>query len=385
MENFRAALEWSWDERDIEAASRLVAALGHSWFVAGDPQGREWLERVVADPQRAVHRSRVERADLSDGHAPRLEPARRGPGRVAHARGRLPRSPAGRCRVDRQLRPLTRRARAGLGEDRRGPIADRSRAPRLRAARLAGRSGFVPRPPGLGGGGRARPESARAHFERAAEVASSYDKGEWLSVHALAALAPLTVLLGEPEQGLRQAEEAVVAARGFSDRGTLLMALTRSRGGRHPGGGPSPGGRHRGRAAGARARPGDPAVAGRRLRAHRPRPRGAGRARRRRRDPRGVGGAPRGRRSGGGRRPSRCRSGRARLATASSSPWARTASRTTRRVAGGCVPRRPSPNRSPGSGPLRSRPPTTIEQPTALPCKRIARDLQVGRRTVLPT
>jgi hypothetical protein len=44
----------------------------------------------------------------------------------------------------------------------------------------------------------------------------------------LAALAPLTVLLGEPERGLRQAEEAVVAARGFSDRGALLMALTRA-------------------------------------------------------------------------------------------------------------------------------------------------------------
>jgi tetratricopeptide (TPR) repeat protein len=71
-------------------------------------------------------------------------------------------------------------------------------------------------------------QSARAHFERAAEVASSYDKGQWLSMHALAALAPLNVLLGEREQGLRQAEEAVVAARAFSDRGALLMALTRT-------------------------------------------------------------------------------------------------------------------------------------------------------------
>ena len=58
-ENFLAALEWSWQEGDVIAATRLVVIQTTSWMCMGDAQGREWLERVLAEPEPAVHPARA--------------------------------------------------------------------------------------------------------------------------------------------------------------------------------------------------------------------------------------------------------------------------------------------------------------------------------------
>ncbi len=58
-ENLLAALEWSWHEGDARAALQLVMIQSTTWMCAGDVQGRQWLERVLAEPEPAVHPARV--------------------------------------------------------------------------------------------------------------------------------------------------------------------------------------------------------------------------------------------------------------------------------------------------------------------------------------
>ena len=50
--------------------------------------------------------------------------------------------------------------------------------------------------------------------------------GEWLAPHAFAALGPLTVAAGDPERGVRLAEEGLERARHPRLRAILIMALT---------------------------------------------------------------------------------------------------------------------------------------------------------------
>ncbi|MDT7713359.1 MAG: hypothetical protein QOG46_2117, partial [Pseudonocardiales bacterium] len=50
-ENFRAALEWSWAERDADAVLRLIGALWVPWVWFGNPDGPIWIERVFSEPE----------------------------------------------------------------------------------------------------------------------------------------------------------------------------------------------------------------------------------------------------------------------------------------------------------------------------------------------
>ena len=77
-ENLIAALEWSWCEGDDAAALRLVTIQSTTWMAAGDAEGREWLERVLAqpgpssDPWRARALHELARS-LSDAGVPDIE------------------------------------------------------------------------------------------------------------------------------------------------------------------------------------------------------------------------------------------------------------------------------------------------------------------------
>ena len=62
--NYRAALDWSWRERDSMATLGLVVLLGGTWLRAGDPQGRQWFERVLAEPEPVDHWARAEALTL---------------------------------------------------------------------------------------------------------------------------------------------------------------------------------------------------------------------------------------------------------------------------------------------------------------------------------
>jgi non-specific serine/threonine protein kinase len=61
-DNFRAALQWSLDEGQLEVSLRLAASLWWFWYLHGHyREGRAWLDKVLAEgnDQRTTHRSRA--------------------------------------------------------------------------------------------------------------------------------------------------------------------------------------------------------------------------------------------------------------------------------------------------------------------------------------
>ncbi len=229
-ENFRAALEWSWAQRDADAVLHLIGALWVPWLWFGNPDGQIWIERIFSEPEFS---------------APELAEH---PGQVdaLSIRGVLlsEQDYEHRDELFQEAAALARR----LGDDRRVAYMDwgcaeykllegkSAEARPLLDAALAGyeRLGLAD---GIGWchdhlGWAAiidgEYDRARDHFERAVEVARSDPLGEWVEPHALAALGPLVALSGDGERALRLAEQAVGAARSLTARPVLAMALTRA-------------------------------------------------------------------------------------------------------------------------------------------------------------
>jgi tetratricopeptide (TPR) repeat protein len=228
-ENFRAALEWAWTQRDADAVLHLIGALWVPWLWFGNPDGQIWLQRIFSEPEfsapeLADHPGRVEALNIQavlagDDHLRRNE-------------------------LFEQAAALAQR----LGDDRRLAVTNFGR----------GEFSLLP-----GKGAQARPffdaalavfermglpdgvgwchdhlgwaalvdglyDQARDHFERAVEVVRSDPLGEWVKPHALAALGPLIARAGNNHRALQLAEEAIDAARGLPARPVLAMALARA-------------------------------------------------------------------------------------------------------------------------------------------------------------
>ena len=229
-ENFRAALEWSWAQRDADAVLHLIAALWVQWVWFGNPDGQIWIERIFSEPEfsapeLADHPGQVDALSIRGVLLPEEDYARRD-------------------ELFQEAAALARR----LGDDRRVAFMDwgcgeykllegkSAEARPLLEAALAGyeRLGLAD---GVGWchdhlGWAAiidgEYDRARDHFERAVEVARSDPLGEWVEPHALAALGPLVALSGDGERALRLGQEAVGAARRLTARPVLVMALTRA-------------------------------------------------------------------------------------------------------------------------------------------------------------
>ncbi|HEX5347939.1 MAG TPA: BTAD domain-containing putative transcriptional regulator [Pseudonocardiaceae bacterium] len=229
-ENFRAALEWSWTQRDADAVLLLIGALGVPWLWFGYPDGQIWIERIFSEPEFSA-------PELADhpGHVDAL----------AIRAILLPEDDRDRC--DELLDEAAALARR-IGDNGRAAYLDWGRAEykllsgkaaearSLLEVALAGyeRLGL---PDGIGWchhhlGWAAvtdgQYDRARDHFERAVEVARSDPLGEWVEPHALAALGPLVALSGDGERALRLAEQAVGAARRLKAPPVLAMTLTRA-------------------------------------------------------------------------------------------------------------------------------------------------------------
>ena len=229
-ENFRAALEWSWAQRDAGAVLHLIGALWVPWLWFGNPDGQIWIERIFSAPEFSA-------PELADH-----------PGQVdaLSIRGVLL-SQEDYERRDELFQKAAALARR-LGDDRRVAYMDWGRgeykllegkSAEARALLEAGLAGYERL--GLADGvgwchdhlGWAaiidgKYDRARDHFERAVEVARSDPLGEWVEPHALAALGPLVALSGDGERAFRLAEDAVGAARRLKARPVLAMALTRA-------------------------------------------------------------------------------------------------------------------------------------------------------------
>ncbi|MDT7625287.1 MAG: hypothetical protein QOF99_6188, partial [Pseudonocardiales bacterium] len=231
FENFRGALEWSWAERDAEAILRLLHTHWVPWYWSGSLEGRDWIERVLGEPEFAVPRladhpghvdamaaqavflavngvpdQAAELLDKAAEHASRIGDAHR-QAMVEQTRGELE-LPYGNVAEGR------RRLEVALAVWERLGVLDGV--------------GWCHNHLGWASVAEADHERARAHFERAVELSRRDPLGTWLAPHALAGLAPLAARSDKPEQALTVAEEAITAARALGARPVIAMALARA-------------------------------------------------------------------------------------------------------------------------------------------------------------
>ena len=227
-DDLRQALDWAWQRGDALSALDLVTIQVSTWIWPAEVECRSWLERVLAAPglQDQPGRARAmsvlaltlhdsggcdrARIDALLAEAARLA-ARSGDPilvtecvmvrvEVEMARGDLA---SARASLDAALaRYEELGARTGLGWccHYLGWIA-------LRQGDLV---------------------SALEQFERTRILAEGPVGDRWLLPHALADLALVLSRLGERERATEVAEAAVAAARGFTVRAVLVMALARA-------------------------------------------------------------------------------------------------------------------------------------------------------------
>jgi predicted ATPase len=232
-DNFRAALEWSWAQRDADAVLHLIGALWVPWLWFGNPDSQIWVQRVTLEPEFSApelvnHPARVDALALQ---------AIFSPGDAGDDWQR-------RDELFEQAAQLARR----IGDDRRLAVHSwghgeykllLGKGAEARPLLQAALNGFerLGLPDGIGWchdhlGWAALIEGdcdrARDHFEQAVKVARSDPLGEWLEPHALAALGLLLAFAGDKQRALHLAQEAIDAARGLPARPVLAMTLTRA-------------------------------------------------------------------------------------------------------------------------------------------------------------
>ena len=226
--NHRAALAWSWEHGDIHNSLTLVNLETTSRIMGRLAEGLRWFERVVsaADPDDRPERSqallqlavfthesaepdqareqllteeavaiagRLDDADLWAWLAYPLGELNLTWGRTADARTALLRGAA-------LYSELGSRVSEGWCHDLLGWVD-------------VTEEDF---------------DGARGHFARAADLAEGSDDGGWLVVHALADLAPATVLLGDARQGHELARRALAIATDLNIPSVTAMALERA-------------------------------------------------------------------------------------------------------------------------------------------------------------
>jgi predicted ATPase/class 3 adenylate cyclase len=229
-DNFRAALEWSWTQRDADAMLHLIGALWVPWVWLGNPDGRIWMQRIISEPEfsapeLADHPARVEALNIQavlltgDDHKRREE--------LFEQAAAL----AQRIGDDRRVGIIN----FGRGEFSLLPGKGAQARPFFEAALASAQRLGLPDAVGwshdhLGWAALVdgQYDQARNHFERAVEVARSDSLGEWVEPHALAALGPLLALAGNKQRAVHLAEEAIDAARALPARPVLAMALSRA-------------------------------------------------------------------------------------------------------------------------------------------------------------
>jgi predicted ATPase/DNA-binding SARP family transcriptional activator len=225
--NYLAALEWSWRRGDFESALLLLGLHRGIWLRSGDPQGREWLERVLAAPEPRDHWARAESLAVlahiihdSEQHDPAAEEQLLRDGTaMAQRLG----DESAQAYIDVVWAELA--VAAGKTVEARSLIE--SALDIYRRLGATSSVGWCHEHLGWVAVAEQDLDRARGHFERAVELGRAGDDDSWLVAHAQAALAPLTVLLGEPERGVRLAEDAIVLARREAEQASVVMALAR--------------------------------------------------------------------------------------------------------------------------------------------------------------
>ncbi|MGH3764175.1 MAG: ATP-binding protein [Pseudonocardiaceae bacterium] len=229
-ENFRAALEWSWSQRNADAMLHLIGALWVSWLWFGNPDSQIWIQRIFTEPEFSApewanHPLCIDALGLQAVFSPGDNWQRRD--ELFEQAAQLAR----RIGDDRQL------AWANWGRGEYKLLLGRGAEARPLLQTALSKFEHLDLPDGIGWchhhlGWAAVIEGdhdrARDHFEQAVQVARSDPLGEWLEPHALAALGLLLALAGDKQRALQVAEEAIDAVRDLPARPVLTMTLTRA-------------------------------------------------------------------------------------------------------------------------------------------------------------
>ncbi len=228
-ENLRAATDWCWRQLDDNAALRLVVAQTTSWTSVADyADAREWLERAVA----ATH------LDVSPGRAQALATlalAVYDSGEPQRADHLVEQAIAVAAQLDD---PATT---AGLHLTIADYQISRGHSSLVRAALHTASTIYehLDSPVGVGwcahiAGWLAIAQDdhagALAQFERSLTTTTHQDHPgtDWLLVHTLAALAPLTAHDGDPQRAVDLADQAVALAQTFPSDAVRAMVLVRA-------------------------------------------------------------------------------------------------------------------------------------------------------------
>ena len=227
VSNYRAALEWSWRTHDVDAALQLILVQMPMWLWEGDPQSIAWLQRVLPEATSADGNARADALRMTAVILCAL-----GEGDPGRHEQLMEEAAAAAQRIGDAEQITTVNFSFGELELALGKTAE---ARRMIEAAMDGyeRSG-APNGVGwchhhLGWVSVADHDQHRAlaHFTKAVEIAGADESNAILTVHALAGLAPVTLMLGDTESALCLAEQAIVDARQYGIRGVLTMALVR--------------------------------------------------------------------------------------------------------------------------------------------------------------
>lgn len=217
-DNFRAALEWSLAEGDVEESIRLAAAMWMYWWWTAHPGGRGWLERVCrlpAPPPFAAH------AEVLAG----LATIAFRPDLMSQA------FDLARSLGDSELMPWLQLLAANLGDFQSAAPDDNLLTSALEGFEAVGdTTGCAWCHHELAWSALAGADAARAkhHLDRSLALISPPGEGVVLTAHVLAALGLTEATLGATERAAAMADRALVIARAFPLQGVLAMALTRA-------------------------------------------------------------------------------------------------------------------------------------------------------------
>jgi predicted ATPase/DNA-binding SARP family transcriptional activator len=228
FDNYRAALERSWEHGDIEASLILIAPQSQARIDNRDLRVRQWLETILAEPEPSTHPARAQALIMlalivQESAQPDPRRSRQLMADAMAVAGRLD-DPIVTAYI--QFHSAELHLAWGNSSQARALLTEAIEAYTETAPPAT--TGWCYEHLGWAAIIEGDLHAARAHFDSAATLALADTDGAWLLSHALAALAPVTAALGQPQQALVFADQALAAARRFAFPSVVIMALCRA-------------------------------------------------------------------------------------------------------------------------------------------------------------
>ena len=227
MANYQCALERAWRDHDIAASVELGFVQFGVWVWECDPQVLASMRRVVAehasmgdrDRAHALRGTAVMMRMLGEGDHARQKQLFEEAAEAARASGDVE---AIAC-VDFVVGEFE----LGRGRTAVARVRTESALHAYERTQCAAAAGWCHHHLGWVAVADQDVERARTHFTRAIELTKSDEDSEVVTIHAVASLAPVLVLLGDADGAMRWAERGIADARRYGIQAVLTMALAR--------------------------------------------------------------------------------------------------------------------------------------------------------------